>query len=59
MHYFLLLKGREFVVYRVRDEHAAAFRAVHGGQVLLEADGLVPLLVLFEGEWLIGLEWPL
>lgn len=59
MRYYLLQKGNEFVIYRVKYAYVCAFLDAYEKEVLLASDGLVDLLIAFEREWMIGLEWPL
>lgn len=57
MRYYLMRKGREFVIYKVKDELIFQFMEKYHKQVLLEAASLMQLLILFEQEWMFELEW--
>lgn len=52
MRFYLLRKGREFVVYRVKDDHVFAFLQRYHRDVLVEAASMMQLLILFERDWL-------
>ncbi len=58
MHYFLLRKKQEFVLFKVKDEHVYSFEELYGIDVLLASDNLIKFLLAFERDWLIDLEWP-
>jgi hypothetical protein len=57
MRYYLLRRGCEFVVYRVRYDLIMEFLEKYQHQVWYEADNLMNLLIVFEQELLFTLEY--
>lgn len=57
MRFYLIRKGNEFVIYKVREEMIFEFLEKYHLDVLLEAASLVQLLILFEREWIYEIEW--
>lgn len=57
MRYYLMRKGGEFVIFKVKDEDIFGFLEKYHAQILLEAASLMQLLILFEKEWMFDVEW--
>jgi hypothetical protein len=57
MRFYLLKKGREFVIYKVKEEFVFEFLEKYHREILLEAASLMQLLILFERDWLFGVEF--
>lgn len=57
MRYYLMRKGSEFVIYKVHDEKIFDFLEKYHYQILLEAASLMQLLILFERDWMFGVDY--
>lgn len=57
MHYYILRKGQEYVIYKVRKEDDQSFREKYANDVLVEADNILHLLMRFEQEIMFSLDY--
>ena len=57
MRFYLMRKGSEFVIYKVQEEMIFEFLEKYHSNILLEASSMMQLLILFEKEWMFGVEW--
>lgn len=57
MRFYLIRREGEFIIYKVQEEMIFEFLEKYHAQILLEASSLMQLLILFEKEWMFGIEW--
>jgi hypothetical protein len=57
MRYYLMRRGGEFVIFKVKDENVFGFLEKYHADILLEAASLMQLLILFEKEWLFEIKY--
>lgn len=57
MRYFLLSKGGEYIIFKVKEEDEASFRERYGTKILVEADSLMLLLIRFEQDIVYSLDY--
>jgi hypothetical protein len=57
MRYFILPRGGEYVIFKVKEEDEFNFREKYDPDILVEADSLVLLLIRFEKDILFSLDY--
>jgi hypothetical protein len=57
MRYFILRKGGEYIIFKVKEEDEASFRERYGTEILVEADSLMLLLIRFERDVVYSLDY--
>ncbi len=50
MRYYLVIENNEYTIIRVKPENIEQFVAANGNRLLLQAESLMELLLLFENE---------
>lgn len=57
MRFYIIKRGVEFVIYKVRDDDVLCFEEKYTEQILLQANSLMELLQLFEREILFDINY--
>ena len=58
MRYYIIKKGTEYVIYKVHEEQVSEFEEQYQCEILLRADRLMQLLIVFEQEIVFGINYP-
>jgi hypothetical protein len=57
MHYFILHKAAEYVIFKVKTEDELFFREKYDTEIVVEADSLMQLLICFEQDIIFSLDY--